>query len=360
MLQLNSDISDIPRMPLLVIRGSRFSSVRWMNLHNTQRTIMDICSQDFENASTTVNPNAGTCLLTKKLPGNVAPGQGFQVNRNRVDIDNELSLPDTLSVICSSDSQAGASEGGETFTITGLLPQQRHPFASNQGGNPGTTLASVANANNLVPNFFENFTSNLPDDWTIVAGSAGTDFKKETTQVMTGLASLACPFGLTFTLSFNVYPNLTPSSMNCLFFYIKRVGSSTGTITLTVTINGSVAGTKAVTISSAHDTDWKLESVIFDVPADLGLDDGTTHVRIAGAVTGAGVAYVDGGCMALMTQHAGMGFCITQGDDKYLLDDQFDVSITNDEAGKFQRFFTRAYGYQLPSVTSGQTISEPT
>lgn len=136
------------------------------------------------------NTPVGSLITHDVLPGNKPPGSWFKTNRNMVGVDTELPLDDTLKVLCTSDSQGSASEGSESFTITGILPEQQSPFNYNQGGNKGKTSFSVANNASFISNFFETFTSDTPNGWIVQSGTPTTDFKENTTEFMVGASSL--------------------------------------------------------------------------------------------------------------------------------------------------------------------------
>jgi len=340
---------------------------------NTDNVMVELISDMITNSETvkestasatlssqdTTNTDAGDLIITKLVPGNIAPGQGFKQNRFLAGEDSELPLVDTVTVVCTTDSQQRASLGGETFTVSGIQPQQQTPFASNQGGNRGTLSLRVGNSNNRITNFFNTFSvTDTPDDWTIVAGTPTTDFMEETTDIFDDDSALRFNFGTTPALSYNIYSILTPGEVMVLYYYLKRDATAAGTLTMLLQIDGVTIATQAISIGAAQD-DWFKYSYVFVVPDDIGLDDGTTFLKFTSGVTTADVL-IDGGVLTPMTYFGGIGLAVSRGFEKFLIDDEFIVAYTNDEAGKFQRFFTRAFGWQLPSITStSETISEP-
>ena len=146
-----------------------------------------------------------------------------------VGVTSQMSLDDAVKVICDNDSQSGTTEGAESFLITGIQPQQTLPFEYNQGGNRGQSDVTVSTNISLISNFFENFTSDLPDGWTANAGVAGTDFGEETTNIMTGTKSLFFdPAGAANSdLRYNIYSLLEPGMvLSVQLWMLKETGAT--------------------------------------------------------------------------------------------------------------------------------------
>ena len=306
-----------------------------------------------DNGTTATNTNVGDLITTKKLPGNIQPGNRLLENRVLAGEDCEMSLDDNLIIKCIADAQGGAVEGAESWVITGNIPATQSPFEYNAGGNPGSTNIQTKDGN-LITNFFENFTSSSPDNWTMT-GTAATDFDQETTEVYLGSNSLKFIAGQSPVATYDIYSSLVPGQVCCLFFYLKREATSGGTLDVDLVVNGSDVINDSITIDSTYD-DWALVSYVFTTPDNLGT---AATLALTGAATTDDI-YIDGGGLCPMVYHAGTGYCISQGSDRFLLDDYFSVDLGNDDAGKFQRYFGRAFGFQLNSATStSETISEP-
>ncbi len=270
--------------------------------------------------------------------------------------DSELFLPETVFVVCTEDSQGGATEGFESFTITGKLPVQQTPFSWNQGGNSESTPLSAAATNSLVE-MFEAFDSNgNPDGWTINAGTVSTDFVEETTEVVRGSSSLKVLQTNVTDIQYDLTGSLVPGATMCFFIRSKRDGTTTGDLRITLNVNGSDLFTETITYSSSYNN-WTLDTQVVTLPDNLG---DSQFLQIEDVSLSGTHVYLDAGGLVDFTWHGGVGFAVMSGVNKFLIDDQFSVTMNNDEAGKIQRFMTRAYGWQLPSATSGsETISDP-
>jgi hypothetical protein len=307
-----------------------------------------------DNGVTSSNTNVGSIITTKKLPGNVRPGRQFIANRYLAGVDSELPLADNLIIECVSDSQVGSARGSETFNISGNIPSKTTPYQFADGGNQGTTRLTVGSG---LLSFFNPITSNAPDGWTITTGTAGSEFDEDTGTPFSSYDSTLRFIAAAGNaeLRYNIYSLLTPGEVCAFYYYYKSTGSGAGTITHTIVIDGSTILTAGTSVGA---TSWTLVSGVFTVPDNIGLDDGTTYLSMA--TTSVGVSTnVAGGGIVPMTYHAGIGFCVTDGEEAFLVDDYFSVDLANNNAGKFQRMFAQRFGTQLPS-SGTPSISDPT
>ena len=308
----------------------------------------------------TTNTNTGSLITTQKLPGDTEPGSGLNRNRNMFGVTSQFSLDDSVEIRCTSDSQEGSTEGAETFSITGKLPQANLPFEYNQGGNKSVGNITVSPGASLVDAMFEDFTSDLPDGWTASGGVAGTDFGAEATEVMTGSNSLYIDptGGGTTDLRLDIYDILVPGQIISFQLWLKKAASATGNLIMDCEINGSSVASETIDVSTLSTSAWTLHDIVVEVPLNIGDDDGTSFLQILDSTLATANVYIDNGAFTPFTYWGGVGFAIAQGDDKFLIDDKFTFTLANNDAGKFQRLFTRAYGHQLPSSGS-PTISDP-
>ncbi len=148
---------------------------------------------------------AGATILAQTVaatPGTVSnPGPHFTGNGNGIIIVSTTRpsdglilqnlLAETVLALCTSDSYiGGATAGNETITFAGTgsvgLFDFDWPLGSNASLSVDAIDGSQNNAsNNIMTNSgFDTFTvSNTPNNWTIVVGTAGTNFFRETTIV---------------------------------------------------------------------------------------------------------------------------------------------------------------------------------
>jgi hypothetical protein len=101
-------------------------------------------------------------------------------------------IPETVYVTMTSDSQSGAVAGQEPYAVQGQNPQPNtlaynwlgSQFGSGAAISGNLVPGNVSNAsgNLLVNSDFTTFTTtNVPDNWTILIGAAGTDIFNGTT-----------------------------------------------------------------------------------------------------------------------------------------------------------------------------------
>jgi hypothetical protein len=137
----------------------------------------------------------GILLVTKVLDGVTDPGSGQAANPYYAGIDSELARPsEEMYWTCTADSESdGVDEGAEQFEWIGQVANNGPYDWRTEGSGSGPTI-TVANDISILENGeFEDFTTaNTPDDWTIIAGVAGTTIFKDVTaaNVQRGGASL--------------------------------------------------------------------------------------------------------------------------------------------------------------------------
>ncbi len=158
----------------------------------------------------------------------------------------ENAYAENLLLTCNSDSfLGGATLGNEGFSLVGA-GSQSDPFAFNWplGSNCSLSLSAAnGNANNSQGNLltnsgFELFTTtpNIPDNWLLTTGVAGTHLFQETSVVFAGSSALRLkgdgsnltswqqPFGVTpGTLG-----TLSPLSQYAFNVYMRRDGVAAG------------------------------------------------------------------------------------------------------------------------------------
>lgn len=93
-------------------------------------------------------------------------------------------FPETLVIACSSDSYTGgATAGNESLTVRGAAANSdllSYNWPGGSGSNNTLTAISPAvdaqaSANILTNADFENMTANVPNNWTVLVGTPGTD-----------------------------------------------------------------------------------------------------------------------------------------------------------------------------------------
>lgn len=145
-----------------------------------------------------VQSSTATATVT---PGASNSGNGALVVSCQDASGNTLEdqFAETVSVTCSTDSSANpSSAGNETFQVAGQVAASG-PFdwlwPLGSGTTSTITCVNATNSNTtgtlLTNGDFESFTSNAPNNWAIVTGTAGTNIKQSSSgNAYTGSAAL--------------------------------------------------------------------------------------------------------------------------------------------------------------------------
>lgn len=302
---------------------------------------------------TTANTNTGTIILSKKLSGIDAPSFFAQANREYANLDSQLSLTsDSIRVFCNFDSeQDGSNQGQERFTITGKPPAPSL-FHYLSKGSGGATSIATAQSESLVDLGFDSFSANVPAGWTVVAGTAGTHFLSESTEIVYSGTSLEIAGNC--ELSIPIESVVQPLGHYNCGFLVKSDGLVVGGV-----LNVFFEGTGYTTEGTGNEINMNAAALnaqtAFDVenfavvlpsttPSNL-----TLRIEMTG-MTG-GKVYLDFGWLSRPTYHNGIAIQVISGREVFLRDDQFAFDLTNNDAGAYQKFFRDQFGVQLP--TSG-------
>lgn len=311
--------------------------------------------------TTSTGASVGEAFVDAVLDGFTAPGAGMSASKNYNGVTSQLSEDDTVSLICTSDSESGgATEGLETFQWTGLPtnPGLYHYLSFGTGSN--TTIQPLNAFNYIANGEFESFSSNTPASWTIVSGTVGTHILKETSVVQRGSSSLKLAGdGAQATISISQAPvisQLIPLKRYMVAAWVRGT-SATAAGTLTIQFEGTgytAGGTEKISMDStalSAATSWTLKKFYINLPLEIP-DDFKLVVKVTGTLTTGKSVYIDGLCLGPVTYVNGVNVAIVAGKDKFLKGDKFTFTISNDDAGVFQTWFRKATGYQIPTDNS--------
>lgn len=285
----------------------------------------------------------GNLYNTKKLPGNIAPGEGFIAHYNLYDRDSELPETDSFVAVCRTLG---------SLVLSGHPPQNVPYGQFTTYGNGGSITLVEGGSSNLITNFFETFDTlaNLPDGWTALVGAVGTEFQKTTAAGTYMLGTSALRIQGTSELTFPIAALVAPRQMLLLSVWLKKpAGTTSGTYAIRMTGTGMTTITSstfnATDLSSSLWTEKTLHLKIpASIPTDLVISIVTTTVDTTDGI------YLDGGILQPYTYWSGIGWAATLGPVVLALGDKFTGTITNDKAGIIQTWIARAHGFQLPSA----------
>ncbi len=268
----------------------------------------------------------------------------------------ENSFAETVKFTCTDDSYGGnATAGNEPFTLTGTGAQNDF-FAFNWplGSNATTTLSAIdGNSNNTNGNLLTNsgfnaFTANIPDNWSLITGTAGTTIASENSLIYDGAAALriigdgATLTNITqrFDVSTGTLGTLTPQTQYSINLFMRRDGVAPANGTLTIdlidgtntVINDANAVANTFNIDlTALTTTYASYTGVFRTPAILPAAQ-YLRLRLTGtALTTGRTVYLDKLSMGKMTQ---LGtsfpfFTVHSGSTPFLASDYGTVAITN-------------------------------
>lgn len=283
---------------------------------------------------TTAGSNTGNLYVTNKLPGNIAPGEGLIQYAGLQGVSNQMAEAD--SVVCITTD-------GQTAYLSGRPPRTVPYGGQSVFGNRGYVAIPMTGGNNLAPNFFEDITSNVPDGWTLAAGSAGSTILEETSTVWIGAKSIS--LNGANTLSFPI-ASLVQSRQNLLLscWFRKHASTSAGTYTLRMTGTGMATQTASWNATDLSSSAWTEKTIHLAVPAVIPSD---LAIELVTASVSASGIYADGGILQPYVYWAGFGWAITVGQDNFAANDKWVATISNDYAGARQTWMARSCGFQL-------------
>lgn len=309
------------------------------------------------------NVGNGTVYATKTLDGYSSPGANFSPCVAYAGVSSEISLPETMTIECTSDSYSnGLTSGQESFKISGKPATQ--PADQPEGGSGDGPSLTAQSGNVAGGGDMETFSANLPTGWTGVSGTAGTHYAQDTINFYRGAGSLKL-VGDGSQASIEIKRAITdmiPLRRYLVSFRYKASATQTGSQSFDVKFKGTgytaPSGQRSVIAGGSLATSWTL--VTFDVivpasrPSDWNLSISNTGTPGSGKII-----YVDDVIVQPLVWHNGIGFAAVPGATPFTRGDKFTTAITNDAAGTFQEFFRRFLRCQLPSNGAGsETIND--
>jgi hypothetical protein len=279
------------------------------------------------------------------------------VNVSLLDNSGEaLQTPyaENIVIDCTSDAQTGfATAGSESFTAQGEYAGT-DPLAADwplgSGASNFMQAISASQNNNLgcLTNngAFENWTSNTPNNWGILTGTAGTEILKETTHVYGGAAALSYVGTGTNPSIAQVFnngstgtsANLLPLTTYSLSFWVRSsVSLGAGTLVVrlydvtnsAVMVNAaSVANSLSINLTSLT-TSYVNHVVVFQTPRVL---PASYRLEInAASIPSTDKVYLDHLSLGLMTPlyTNGPSLAVHSGSVPFILNDGFTTTVSN-------------------------------
>ena len=295
---------------------------------------------------------------------------------------------------CVQDAQSGAIQrGSEVFELRGqpAYPGLDYRFPGGSGRMIRVNCISAAvdagpmGQNLLTNSDLEDQTTNLPDQWAIVTGTAGTHFATETgaTSIWRGATSLKLIHGTGGTMNIRqqfgsasgTVARLSPDRPYVIAFAAKKDAGATGNIRLSVkNASGTIMDSGDFTSPSAN---FKFEYDVSSLTTSMALYTLTLrtprampstayfHLETTTTIATASV-YIDEIVIAELMPIApgGQAMGMIAGSTDWVIDDNGRFGFTNVNEGEFVRAFDRLFdmygkGLSLPqNYSGGETIDD--
>lgn len=300
------------------------------------------------------NGGNGTVYATTMLDGFNRPGANMPASVRYTGAPSELAATETMTLTCTSDStQDGLEEGDERFAWSGASP---FPVLDVRGEGSGTgpTITCANGGGIITGGDFDSFASSTPSGWTVAAGTPGTNIAESDTYYRKGAVLLTggADVRLTQSIADGVMQGRRLYHLACA---VKADTVGPGAASLQVALRSpdrTPGSLPRVYINGASlPTSWTTYYtwVILQPPLPTSI---TLEIILDGAPSTLNVR-VSSVSFKEADYHGGIGLAVTAGSTPWQRGDQVTWSVTNDGAGKFQNFFRRFFGAQMPSVKPG-------
>jgi hypothetical protein len=329
-------------------------------------------------SSTSYGTNTGDGVLITSV---ATPTIGYSTLTQYPNVRSE-----TCTLLCTQDAQNGfTSKYREQFTLYGQPSFEsldyRFPAGSGIVGDI-EVVSAMTNAGGRYQNVlsnsgFESWQSNVPDNWTIVVGTAGTNIADGgSVNCMTGVGCLQFNSGSTAALpkitqslktSGQTEGAITPDRLMCLSFWVKQTGVLVGTLRVSLQDGaGNIlnAGTffKSVNLALATGS-YVNYSYTAALPAKINsASEALIAVELTVAQTAKTVSYIDEITLSEMKRFdaGGPAFTIVTGGTPFVVNDKAFAIFLNNEEGEVQTEMDRYFGMYQDGLAFPATAGAPT
>ena len=297
---------------------------------------------------------------------------------------------ESITFRCMADaSDKKVPKGGELFMIEGeqAFPATDHrwPGGSGRFGPVPSTSDNVADGRTGTRNILRNssynsFSSNKPDSWEIVSGSAGSTILEETSTVARGSSALKMASDGSTNIHIrqkingrgatNSNHGRIASDQYVAISFLARLSAAASAGVLKVGLTNADGFILSNHVEVAHGdistSAWTQVTTSFRVADGWDFENVFFSLQQTTAFTNGKNLFIDGLVFAGMYQtHRGGYHClIVPGPVDFRKGDTIDTANTNDGAGTMERMMDRFYnlydmGEFIPSVTDdSETISD--
>ncbi len=313
--------------------------------------------------SQTIKANTVSAPASSPVAGIIGSGAVVMSRLTPYGSNDETAISEVLRVRCTQDAWNGSSSGSEVFSIVGQPKQSPEEGYLPRGSGVGPNVRPTSASNLVSGGNFNSFSSNVPTGWTVTAGAAGTTILQSTTVLDAYSSSLEYKSnGATATIRLKgvISGSVRTSTVYAVTVRVRRSGGSwTSGASVKVSVRGTgLSDQDVVSVDpSALTASFASYTLFFVTPGSIP-DDYRIDVEWTTATGNSGKSvYFSGLNLVEPVVHNGTQFIITRGVTDFTVGDEFVITTSNDYAGKFQTWFGRFYGIQLPSSGS-PTISD--
>lgn len=294
----------------------------------------------------------------------------------------ENAFAENLLFTVSSDSYSGtANAGNESVTVTGVGATGLFNFDWPLGSNTSNTIRAIdgevdtGSGNILTNSGFESWTNNVPDNWELVVGTAGTNIEKESSIVFGGSAALKMngdaggtltQIRQKFATSAGTTEELSYQTQYSVCLFIRRDGNPPhGELTVELTDgNGTVVQDNAGVNNSFTCNLTTLTTVftafkgVFRTPTIMP-SEMYIRIRVSNALHNNKSIYIDKMSLGEMTQLYASGpfVAVHSGAVPFAIDDFATCQITNSRgAGGTLNTFQTLMAELVPSMFSNELL----
>jgi hypothetical protein len=335
---------------------------------NSTSTILPLMAADMVANSQTVKASTVGVPTLAAVAGNVGSGALAASKIDNLGRTAEVSITEVVRLACSADQYGGATAGGETFSVVGYPTLDANTYGTRgNGSGDSVSVMNEGGANLLANSNFDTFSvANTPDGWTVDAGTVGTNILSSATiHAPTGLALLLEGNGSlpTATLHQSLAGLVSTNTRYVMGVFLRKGGgafAAGSTLAIRVTGTGFTTQNLYSADPSTLTTGYVLSSLFFNVgatiPADLKLEITWTS---AGGVAATGGIFIDDLVLAPAYVFGGIYYGLFRGSADFVVGDAFTSTTSNGYQGVFATYFSRFYGFQLPTATGGaETIAD--
>jgi len=296
---------------------------------------------------------------------------------------------ETLNFECVRDSTSvNVPRGGERFIISGEQPypalDHRWPGGTGTWGTYACTSdlgsdGQSAGKNVLRNSSFNSFDGDAPVNWDIAVGAASSEVFASTSDAARGTNSLKLTNdGSTLIRLMQEIDSKSQTGTRgkiradasvALSFLVKRSGTGPSAGALQVGLFQSdgtaVSGATTTVAHGAITTSYALKTLSFRVPLSLP-NPVYFGIKVSTAFTSGCHLHIDALVFAEMhrRQAGGAACLIVPGATDFIVGDEMNVSLSNDNGGVMEKLMDRVFntfhlGIFMPNATSSETIADP-